>query len=251
MECSDFMSGLGISIHIRTTRIDNLRVAYSYISGAALRIGSSVLEVLSNGKLALDGKVLARSNDLTTSNEEVFSANFPSFLSVRKEVKGAHNKIIQYHLTFAGSRNSIRIRSNLKSNMIFVDVDGHFPKSTGLLGGSEIEAKGALARDGVTDLTGQWNSYGEEWQVNDSDPKLFMESRHPQYPAGCVYEIQKSQQIRRGRRRLLAEDSIKKMTFEFALSACYKSPVGKKRDFCVSDVMATGDEDLANDPFYI
>ena len=46
----------GIDLHICTTRIDNGRWSYSYISGAALRIGIDVLELSDYGSLLLNGK---------------------------------------------------------------------------------------------------------------------------------------------------------------------------------------------------
>jgi len=30
-----------------------------------------------------------------------------------------------------------------------------------------------LARDGATNLAGEWNTFGEEWQVHNNEPKLF------------------------------------------------------------------------------
>ena len=51
-----FASGLGLEVHIRTTRVDrSVNMAYSYISGAAVRIGSDVLEVLESGMLLING----------------------------------------------------------------------------------------------------------------------------------------------------------------------------------------------------
>ena len=40
---------------------------------------------------------------------------------------------------------------------------------------------GLFARDGVTDMSGNWNSFAKEWQINGSDPKLFKDQkRFPQ-----------------------------------------------------------------------
>jgi hypothetical protein len=40
------------------------------------------------------------------------------------------------------------------------------------------------------------------------------------------------------------------MTVALATSVCAESPEGRKKDFCIADVMATGDKDLADDRFY-
>ena len=45
MKSPSFASGLGLYVNIHTTRIDNARISYSYISAAAVRIGKNdVLE---------------------------------------------------------------------------------------------------------------------------------------------------------------------------------------------------------------
>jgi hypothetical protein len=44
MKSPSFASGLGLYVNIRTTRIDNARISYSYISAAAVRIGNDVLK---------------------------------------------------------------------------------------------------------------------------------------------------------------------------------------------------------------
>ena len=63
-----FASGLGLEVHIRTTRVyRSVNMAYSYLSGAAVhRIGSNELEVLESGML------LINDDDATTQlvNEE-------------------------------------------------------------------------------------------------------------------------------------------------------------------------------------
>ena len=144
--------------------------------------------------------------------------------------------------------------------MIYVDVNGHFDDSEGLLGAPPSSENGGklLSRDGSFDMTGKWNSYGEEWQVRDTEPMLFQESREPQYPVGCVYNedlvVQTSSAGKKAqlRRRLFQNTSKKDMIVvsrEDAMEACAHT-VGEKKNFCVDDVMATGDVELSTDPFY-
>jgi hypothetical protein len=59
MKSPSFASGLGLDIHIRATRIDNARISYSYISAAAVRIGTDVLEVRDDGSILINGLPLA------------------------------------------------------------------------------------------------------------------------------------------------------------------------------------------------
>jgi hypothetical protein len=117
-----------------------------------------------------------------------------------------------------------------------------------------------LARhDGTTDLTGYslrlltgyWNThtYGEEWQVNDVDPKLFQDmKRYPQYPESCLYTAEKKNSYIRGRGRRLMETNM--VSIEAATDACAHLEKDHMKAFCVDDVMATGDLDLVEDPFY-
>jgi hypothetical protein len=122
--------------------------------------------------------------------------------------------------------------------MVFVDVEGHFEGSEGLLGAPMGEDDtGLLSRDGSFDMTGNWNTFGEEWQVLDTEPMLFQERRAPQHPAGCVYESSGKQ---KNVRRRLMDDAATEVTLAIATEACIKA-VGNMKDFCVEDVMATGD----------
>ena len=153
-----------------------------------------------------------------------------------------------------GGDKSIEIRVNLKTGMIFVDVSGSFPEDTvGLLGSPHHDA--LLARDGKTDLTGDWNTFGEEWQVQSDEPKLFQDkNRVPQHPAGCIYESQQVKSNLRHRRRLMVDSAgtgsdEEATAVEAAEKACVRA-TGEKKQFCIDDVMATGDLELAEDSFY-
>ncbi len=231
---SDFADGLGLHIHIRTTRVDNPHIAYSYISGVAVRIGSNILEIFENGEFIINGEESRGFEPVTLSG-----------YNISISVKGSNKRIIVFDLDLFNER-SIQIRSNTKNNMLFVDVNGAFVDSEGLLGPLPMEDnKLLLARDGITDLTGYWNTYGEEWQVKDTDFKLFQDgSRHPQYPNGCEYIADKSHHVRR---RL--QDTNQKVDIGVATKAC-SHLIDTMRGFCIDDIMATGDVELAEDPFY-
>jgi hypothetical protein len=230
MKSPSFASGLGLYVHIRTTRIDNARISYSYISAAAVRIGTDVLEAKDDGSILINGLPLAE-------NGTTF-AGFP----VIKTIKGSKKKIFVYDLILGEDDKSIQIRANLKTGMLFLDMIGIFEDSGGLMGRAGTTRGYLLARDG------EYNTFGEEWQVDSNEPKLFAENRAPQHPAGCLYESQ--HQTKAHLRRRLMDDSMNAvMTIELATKAC-ENLVGRKQDFCISDVMATGDLELAEDPFY-
>ena len=233
-------SGLGLNVHIRTTRVKKNNIEYSYITGAAVKIGDDIIEVNETGDLIVNGE----------ENELGYEGLvFGGLHSLTKSIKGKKHCITVYDLDL-GDNKSVQIRANTKNGMMFVDINGHFTDSEGLLGGNRMGEKGLFARDGTTDMTGNWNTYGEEWQVNDVDPKLFKDSdRHPQYPYGCSYEVDDEEMKKssiRGRRRLMED---KPVTVEDATRVC-SHLIGQKREFCINDVVATGDLDLIEDPFY-
>jgi len=257
MRSKSFEDGKGLSIHVRTTRMDNYRgAAYSYISAAAVQIGNTVLEVSADdGSLLVDGSSQVFANDVAEeSGTDVLS--FAAGYTLKRSTKGKHGLITVFDLNL-GNEKKISIRCNTKSMMLFVDVTGYFKDSEGLLGAPVGGSEGLVSRPNAAghrfDMTGNWNSYGEEWQVLDTEPNLFQEKRFPQYPEGCVYESTSIKKNKRMLRRRLLLDSVDEAALEMnARKACTKS-VGDDtimNQFCFNDVMATGDLELAEDPFY-
>jgi hypothetical protein len=259
MRSKSFEDGKGLSIHVRTTRMDNYRgAAYSYISAAAVQMGNTVLEVSADdGSLLVDGSSQVFANDAAEeSGADILS--LAAGYTLKRSTKGKHGLITVFDLNL-GDEKKISIRCNTKSMMLFVDVTGYFEDSEGLLGAPVGGSEGLGSRPNAAghrfDMTGNWNSYGEEWQVLDTEPSLFQEKRFPQYPQGCVYESSTSFKKKKTmlRRRLLL-DSVDEAALEMdARKACAKSVGGDDtimNQFCFDDVMATGDLELAEDPFY-
>lgn len=229
-------------------------MSYSFISGVAIQIGSEdVLEVMDDGALVLNGK-----KNFLGGIENKTTGRFAGFL-VSKTSKGTQKNILVYDLDLGDGR-SIQIRFNRKTGMIFVDVSGTFPSdSVGLLGSPRHDA--LLARDGKMDLTGEWNTYGENWQVLTGEPKLFQDAdRVPQHPVGCIYgEVHderfslKTHKLRH-RRRLMeytsGSRSENKVSVVEAEKACAHAAAGVKKQFCIDDVIATNDVELATEEFY-
>ena len=102
--------------------------------------------------------------------------------------------------------------------------------------------KGArLARDGSTILEDP-NQFGAEWQVRDTDPKLFLVNRHPQFPAKCTMPNAAERTSRR-----LGENNI---SSEAASEACGYIKDRYAHDMCVFDVIATNDLAVARGGAY-
>ena len=231
MRSDKFADGLGLLVHVRATRIDKPHASYSYISNAAVKIGRHVLEVFDDGQLLVNGERISDENGLS----------FSGFM-LKKSTKGTSNKIVAYELILGDK--TIVIRSNTKTGIVFVDVDGYFADSLGLLGSEQNQ--GLYSRDGMFDMTDNWNSFGEEWQVTSDEKMLFQEARYPQHPVGCAYTSKASSNLRQ-RRRLI--DNTSGASNDVATKAC-SSLTGKKTEFCILDIVITGDIELANDPFY-
>lgn len=222
-------------------------MSYSYISGAAVKMGADIVEVSEDGSLIVNGESVDLEEGVDDAQQILTFGN--KYTTIERSTKGSKKRIVVYDLDIGDDKN-IQIRANTNSGMLFIDVNGAFSDSEGLLGAPAEEGKPLLARDGITNLTGHWNTYGEEWQVNNVDPKLFQDSdRHPQFPSGCQYvaddEANKSN-IRR--RRLL--DNPNEVTHKAATDACAHLEDDQVRIFCMNDIMATGDLDLIEDPFY-
>ncbi|CAB9504737.1 hypothetical protein SEMRO_206_G086710.1 [Seminavis robusta] len=113
-------------------------------------------------------------------------------------------------------------------------VDAWFGSSSGLMG-SFHESK-TLARDGVT-LLEDPNELGQEWQVLDSDPKLFQNTdRAPQFPEKCHLPDAAAAQKRRLLGGAVSRDE--------AAEACAHWNEDERKN-CIADVLATNDLELA------
>lgn len=237
-----FGFGVGLDLHARTTYTEERKLGYSFISGVALKIGDDVLEVDADGSSFLNGEIVTDKMD-----EMVAPTKLISLYPFTKTFTGTKHKIVVYNV-FLGKDKSIKIRANSKTGMMFVDVSGSF-NAVGLLGTSA--KPGLIARDGRSDLTGEWNRYGENWQVNGTDPKLFRTIRAPQYPEGCRYSVSGDKGRRNKLRGLGVDEAQDLMDMQkLATEACAGLQDGPKKMFCLEDVILTGDGELAMDPFY-
>lgn len=251
MRSKNFDAGSGLSVYIRTTRVDTPRgISFSYISGTAIQIGKAVFEVSDNGNVLIDGKKANFISDESGTTNSSFAG-----YNLENSIKGTNGRIVVFDIDLHDNRR-IKIRSNTKSGMIFVDIDGYFEDSDGLLGAAKEDDDGKLySRDGSIEMMGNWNAYAEDWQVRDTEPTLFQESRAPQYPVGCVYEDQSplvgknKKKLRRRHLLALGENEGTGVTREEAMEACSHA-VGEMKVFCIDDVVATGDVELSTDPFY-
>jgi hypothetical protein len=218
LQSKEFESGLGLDVHIRT----KIRRDMSYISSAALRIGSDVLEVESQGVYWLNGALNA---DLP---DEFSGFSFSHTQPTDKQ------HVFEVHL---GGRERVKVKTykDFVSVLIEQGENKHFGDSAGLMG--DFRMGHMIARDGKTVIEDA-NAFGQEWQVLDTEPGLFQTVRLPQHPNVCTMPtpVQASQL----RRRLSESSSVDELAAE---KAC--AHWGEGKDDCVFDVLTTGDLEMA------
>ena len=224
-----FADGKGLDLHVRTEHM--LEGAFSYISNAALRIGGDVLEIISDGSHFMNGE-----KDMELPAR---LGGYPITKRVKESCHGTHG--CSYATIFnVALMGKDTIQLTVASNMIHVDVSGsheNFKGSSGLMGTYPALHHGMIARDGVSFIQ-EPDEFAEEWQVLDSEAKLFQEVRFPQHPQQCIPAIQSAASERHlqmendGEARIAAEEVCAHVE-------------GPEWEFCIFDVMATGDYGMA------
>ena len=206
LDVPDFGNGTGLTVHSRTKD----RYDYSYIETAAIKIGENVFQLSSFGDYILDG---------------VSQAELPSTIggyTIRKTVQTEKESKFEIQISeqksieLSSFKDMVNVRTPVLNPVEFRTSKGLFGKfPTGEL----------VGRDGFTVFTDH-NEFGQEWQVLDSEPKLFQDkSRFPQHPHHkCVLP-----DPAKDSRRRLGETVAR----EAADSAC--SHWGDLKEMCITD----------------
>lgn len=218
LSSAKFGKGKGIDVHIRTKH----RHHFSFITSAAVRIGDEIFEVTDNQEemYFLNG---------------VANAELPAKISGYKIThKQDNTRQHTFHIVLGGRENLvIRVLKDFVSVTIKHGEEKDFGDVVGLMGSFRGGVK--LARDGETVMT-DIDAFGQEWQVRADEPVLFQEIRQPQHPTVCTPPPKKSIQ-----RRRLGEESV---DMEAAEKAC-EHVAPEDHDFCIYDVLATNDVEMA------
>jgi len=229
-----FDFGKGMEIQIRTEHM--LNNAFSFISNAAVKIGHDVLEVVNDGSHLFNG---VRDAPMPTSlgGFDVLKSHEAYCKEEDVEKKCTHVTHIKILLAEKGE-----IDVKVASRMLHVNFKGstdHFIGSVGLLGTyPDVHKNGKIARDGQTFIRDS-DTFGQEWQVRDDEPMLFHARRFPQFPEACVPPVSLPNVEKRGLRQ--AENEAARRA---AIEACAHVE-GPELEFCIFDVMATGDYGMA------
>jgi hypothetical protein len=218
-----------LRIHVRTT----IHWDYSIIESAAIRIGDDTLEVSSYGEYAINDVEDANSNSLRKINALPTLGGYPVY---HTEVS---KKKHRFEISLGMGQNiTIHNMKDIVSINIYAATKESFGNVVGLLGNFNGDL---LARDGVTDLSGDANAMGQEWQIREDEPMLFRTVRAPQFPDTCRLPDFAAKEARR-----LGEG----ISEEAAKAAC--AHIKDANDFanCVYDVTATNDLDMATSGAY-
>jgi len=210
-----FANGLGLRLHIRTTRVKY----FSFIEKVALQIGEDVLEFDNDVENFLINGVQVganRKHHKTMLGPYVIRRD-PKAISVRLHKEGKAK--IDFHTR--------------KNGFPGVVVDGGstdiFSGSLGLLG--EWSTGNTLARDGRTEIPvtkHEATQFALEWKVRGDEPTLFKDTRFPQFPATCTPPAKRTDN-RLGASHMKAE----------AEEAC--AHWKEDMEDCIFDVIATRD----------
>ena len=230
LKAPEFAKGLGLTIHIRT----KIRYNYSFIESAVIKIGDSILEIAGWGDHILDG--IGGVQMPVMMGEDIPVSYFAH--------KNQKTHIYEIDVSSVSGLPDQRIVIKSFKDWVSINLDRtqavDFKGSVGMLG--EFPSGRMLARDGATTMDQDFNVFGQEWQVLLEDESLFQNTvRAPQHPQQCVLPTPDSTETIR---RL----SAGMVTEELAIQACAHQ--SSHQEFCVHDVMATGDLELADAGVY-
>lgn len=227
----NFADGLGLDIHLRTKLVRH----WSYIKNVAIRIENDILEVqggddfLVNPRYWINSEFQAHLTSPTptaTAKTTTTIGGFPVTLSPSHKVY-----TIDLSEKYPGQSIQINIYKEFVGVRVVNATARAFGETVGMSG--DFVTGNTYGRDGVTVLH-DFAELGNEWQVLPSEPKLFREMEHPQFPEKCIMP----EDPRGERRRRLDESSI---SIEEAEKACGGLEDGLSRKDCVYDVLATQD----------
>ena len=175
---SDNVNDKPLDLHVRTTM-----GSFSSITAMALRLGDTLIEV-DPYSVHHNGETI-KWEELPLQTE-AFYVTRAYHINRPKRQAGEPQPIKRYMDIVLNDKSTIHVSRTMLENsldLISITIDGSatdFDGSRGLLG--DYRTGDALGRDGRK-MNGEWNAYGMEWQVLDTEPKLFKDKdRAPQLP---------------------------------------------------------------------
>jgi len=220
-----FGKGIGMDIHVRSEKMK----IWSYVSSAAVRIGQDIFEVIggSEAKFLTNG-VEGKVKNTEDGNTLVSSISGFPIHKTRESAKGSG-----FAINLGNNENVVISVWHLFVSVSFENPTSEtFQDSVGLLGSFQGGLK--MARDCIS-IIKEVKEYGQEWQVQNSEPQLFHSTKDPQYPSKCI--IPSSTEMR----RRLGESEL---SMNEAKKACVNVNESEM-NLCIFDVLATNDKFIA------
>lgn len=217
-----------LDLHIRTV----IQEWWSQIESAALRVGDVILQVDAN-KMYLNGQEVTDA-DLPLKTEEFTISGPHDGAALAEAVHGLEMNVLRTYGVHLNDESSVVFK--ILDNFINVNVVGHytdFEHATGLMGDFKLGKPYNRKGERLYDL----EEFAFEWQVDPRvDPSLFMEVKGPQLP----HEHCRMPTVAKTTRQLRNPADLQ--LHEDAQKAC----AGKDEyDACMSDIMATGNLNMA------
>ena len=213
-------TGVGLRVHMRT----KILRSYSFVQAPAIQIGKEVFEIKLQ-KFFLNGKVI---HDIP-ENFAGYKVERLTSLEWCEERNCTDTMMMRVDLDKDGS-----IQVAGYKGFLYVQVSARgegFLNATGILGATGRD--GQFGRDGRRFFDD--TLFAEEWQVLDTEPRLFVDNRFPQHPMKCIPPPESTI------RRIIDEGGD---LYKIAVNACSFAEDADK-DFCIFDVLATRDLDMA------
>ncbi|CAB9497210.1 expressed unknown protein [Seminavis robusta] len=224
IQAPHFAPGLPMTVDVRTKICP--RNFYSFIESAVVQIGDETLEVGSFGEYLLNG-VEGADMPASIAGFEVNVFNPNKNFHIVEIYLGEGKKFGNEKIVLRAFKDMVTVRIEYASKE-------RFHGSTGMMG--EFETGVVLARDGITRLEDPIE-IANEWQVRDTDQMLFDSVNGPQYPEACILpDMIAEQAARRLRGNTVSKEAAEKACARWSHAS---------RAGCVTDVMATGDLELA------
>jgi hypothetical protein len=212
LHSSDYANGRGLDIHIRTAEKEGT----SYISTAVVKIGPDKLEIHEDGKYYWNDEINIPLPDMigdSTISYVVMDGWLPMW-------------------TITSPRGGTII-IQIFNVMVDVKLSGFLNETIS----ESIGLMGDVSSGFLVDRKGEWmfdmDKFGNEWQVRDTEPMLFHEVRHPQYPYICGLPL-----VDAVDRRM---NTLEAVPIEEARELCTET--GTYYDNCVQDLRLTGNRE--------
>jgi hypothetical protein len=219
-------NGKGLRMHARS---ENANQTYAWNTAVAVLIGSDILE--------MDTSDMTKTKFYWNKVETEFNllpdniAGYPINYEGTKDRLGYANQYVASISLEKGDVLELRAIGRY-SDMGFLRYSNNLRDSYGMLGNFRDELY--LLRNGTNygfPGVSQFFAFGQNWQVNSSEPMIFHDAQAPQFPARCT-------QPAPGGRAWFSQDA--------ALKHCKdRGALAHLLDLCAYDVFLTGDPNIA------